>query len=121
MPTSHIVTWLRQPTTIHGIAGLVGTGAAVIAGVLTHNIDVALGAGTILASVVAIAIPDNTTAQGDAARFGTDMMQAVMAKKLETLMPTLAVDALTLIESATSRPPASAAATVPVVAVPKPT
>jgi hypothetical protein len=51
-----VVAWLRQPTSIAGIATLVGTATAVVSG----DITVAHALPTLAAGAVALAIPESS-------------------------------------------------------------
>jgi hypothetical protein len=59
---NQILAWLRQPTTITGIAALLATAATTIAGYLTGDIKAAGAAGALTYGVVHVLMPDNTQA-----------------------------------------------------------
>ena len=92
MTLSSITAWLRQGTTILGIATLIGLAAAVIAKQVTYAeaIPAAVGA------VVAIALPQRTDAQAAAKQAATDAVAAVAAKGTGTSAFTLGADLVTL-------------------------
>lgn len=56
---SSFTSWLRQPTTIAGISGMLGALAAVLQGQMTWH----QATPVLLSAAVAIAVPDNTNSQ----------------------------------------------------------
>lgn len=59
----NIRNFLRQPTTVAGLATLAGTAQSLLLGHLSASTALALAVG----ALVAIVLPDNTAAQADAA------------------------------------------------------
>jgi ABC-type uncharacterized transport system permease subunit len=85
--------WLKSPTTIHGIAALVGTGAGAIAGTLTGHSTIGATTGLIVGGIVAIAMPDNTSEVKPVEQFVNDAVNAAVAGALRQRLPLLLGDA----------------------------
>ncbi len=115
-------SWLHQPTTIAGLAGLVATAAGTIAHILTHDTTLALGAASIAGSAVAIAMPDNSAERTSIERLVSDSVTAVVTKHIASAVPLLATDALAALQAAnslaTTTTAVAVASTTPAVAAP---
>lgn len=109
---SKFKTWLRQPTTIAGVAGLVATAAGSIAHVLTHDSTLALAAASIAGSAVAIAMPDNAAERTSIERLVSDSVTAVVTKHIASAVPLLATDVLAAVQAATSSADTAGAVTI---------
>jgi hypothetical protein len=70
-----IQTWVRQPTTIHGLAVLCGTIVAGAEQYFTGNMSLSAGAGVIAYAGVHLFVDDNT-AGAAAQMLATDTMDA---------------------------------------------
>jgi hypothetical protein len=90
---------LKQPTTILGVAGLVGTTAGTIAHVLTHDMALAVGVATVAGSIVHILMPDNSGAQSSIEKLVTDAVTAGAQKRLAAAMPLLIQDGMAVVAS----------------------
>lgn len=95
---------LKQPSTILGIAGIVGTAAATIAHVLTHDMALAVGVATVAGSIVHVLMPDNSGAQSSVEKLVTDAVTAVATKKLAAAIPLLVSDAMGVVATLTPAP-----------------
>ena len=94
--------WLRQPTTIAGLAGLVATAAGAIAHVVTHDTTLALGVASIAGSAIAIAMPDNSTERTSVERLVSDTVTALVTRHFASKVPLLTADALAAVQAALS-------------------
>ncbi len=92
-----IKAWLAQPSTILGISGIVGTAAAAIAHVLTHDMTATLAAGTIAASMVHVGMPDNSNAPKAIQQLVTDAATAMLQNKLAAMLPVLLSDGMAVV------------------------
>ena len=70
-----ILARLREPTTVTGLSALVGTAAGAMSGAMSWQAAVPLLAG----GVVAIVLPDNTSAQAAIQHVTADMVVAEQA------------------------------------------
>lgn len=66
-------SWLKQPTTVAGLSGIVGTGTAL----LMHQTDLAHALPLIVGSLVAALLPDNTAAKAEAADLTAGIVDAL--------------------------------------------
>jgi len=71
-------SWVKQPTTIAGIAGLSGA----LTGVLSGAMSLPAAAATAVGAIVAMILPDNTTAISQSKTTTTDVLTLA-----ETLAP----------------------------------
>ncbi len=71
-----LVAWLRQPTTIGGVAALVGDAVIAATCVASWRVELPLALG----SIVAMALPDNTAASTLAIRTLRDVLAALASK-----------------------------------------
>ena len=76
-----VLAWLRQPTTIAGIAALVGAAIMVATGAVTWRIELPIAAG----SVIAMAMPDNTQAAGLLVKTLRDVLVAVATRDASSI------------------------------------
>lgn len=98
------VSWLRQPTTIAGLATFVGVAAHTAASALTHQASWSVALGGIVAAAVLVAIPDNTAAAADARREAVDVATAVLNKRLVQMAPQLFADTAALVADVSHQP-----------------
>lgn len=84
--------WLKQPTTINGIALLIAGSAGTIAGMLTHNVEIAAGAGVLAGGLVHVAMPDNSAAAASVSKLVTDIVRAELQHRLSASAPQLIAD-----------------------------
>ena len=96
---------LRQPTTVLGIAGLVGMAAHGLAQYLTGDPSYTLTAGGIAAAAVAIVLNDNTAAASDASILAIDAVRATANHTLENTIPKLMEDTLQFLRDIAPRRP----------------
>lgn len=71
-----LLSWLRQPTTILGLAGIAGTGTSLALGQLT----VATAAPLIVGSLVGLVLPDNTSAKNQAMAIAAQAVTAAATR-----------------------------------------
>ncbi len=104
-----ILAWLRQPTTIAGIAALVGDAIVVATGAVTWRLELPIAAG----SVIAMAMPDNTAAAGLLVKMLRDVLAAIATRDAASIMAAVtdAEALLTAIEGAHAPPLPSEPAT----------
>ncbi len=81
-----IAGWLRQPTTIAGIATLVGDAVVVATGAVTWRLELPIAAG----SLIAILLPDNSEAAGLLVRTMRDVLAAIATRDGTTIMAAVA-------------------------------
>lgn len=112
----------KQPSTILGIAGLIGTTAGTIAHILTRDMALSVGVATIAGSIVHIVMPDNSGAQSSIEKLVTDAVTAGAQKRLAAAMPLLIQDGLAVVNAFATAPvtitTTTTAAPAPVVAQP---
>lgn len=89
----------KQPSTILGIAGLIGTTAGTIAHVLTRDMALSVGVATIAGSIVHIIMPDNSGAQSSVEKLVSDAVTAAAQKKLSDALPLLIQDGLAVVNA----------------------
>ena len=65
--------WLRQPTTVAGIAALCGT----MVGLLTGQIGASEAAPLLTGAIVSIVLPDNTVAKQEAEVAAKDVVAGI--------------------------------------------
>ena len=93
-----LLAWLRQPTTIAGLAALVGDAVIVATAAASWRIELPLALG----SLVAMLIPDNTSASALAIRTLRDVLAAVASKDPAAIEAAIA-DAEALVSSVTAK------------------
>ena len=81
-----IASWLRQPTTIAGIAALVGDAVVVATGAVTWRLELPIAAG----SLIAILLPDNSEAAGLLVKTMRDVLAAIATRDATTIMTAVA-------------------------------
>ncbi len=77
-----IMGWLRQPTTIAGVAALVGDAVMVATGAVTWRVELPIAAG----SLIAILLPDNSEAAGLLIKTMRDVLAAIATRDGTTIM-----------------------------------
>jgi hypothetical protein len=83
---ARLMTWLRQPTTISGLAALSGDLLSVALGATTWRIELPLAVG----SFVAIALPDNSAAIALAARTIREGLEAAATRNPQAIADAIA-------------------------------
>jgi len=77
-------SWFKQPTTVAGISGLVGT----LAGLATGGVSLSSAAPLAVSALVAMVLPDNTAAAKAAQATAADALSVVSAlTKKPTAVP----------------------------------
>ena len=71
-----ILNWLRQPTTVAGLAALIGDAVVVATGAAGWRIELPIAAG----SVIAMVLPDNSTAAGLLVKTLRDLLAAIATR-----------------------------------------
>lgn len=64
-----LLVWAQQPTSVAGLAALLGTFSAV----MTHQLSWAQAFPVLAGALASIAMPDNTRAKGDAEALARDI------------------------------------------------
>ncbi|MEO9191108.1 MAG: hypothetical protein ABI224_14090 [Acetobacteraceae bacterium] len=90
---SRIQRWLRQPTTIHGIAVFVATGAGIGAYYATGNRMVAAGLAGSAFSVIATLMNDTSADKSRIETLVGDAITAIATQRLGPMLPELVADA----------------------------
>jgi hypothetical protein len=104
---SKLTDWLKQPSTITGIAAFVGTAAGLIAHYLTHDATLSVTVGGLVYGAVHVVVPDNTAAASSAEKLVTDAVNAIVQKKVAAMVPQLAADAFALFNAVSGTPAAA--------------
>ncbi len=78
---AEILAWLKQPTTIAGIAALVGDAVVVATGGVSWRVELPIAAG----SLIAMALPDNTAAPGLLVKTLRDILAAIATRDPVTI------------------------------------
>ena len=68
--------WIRQPTTVAGIAALLGTAMAVVLG----QMSIAAAVPLLTGAAVSMVLPDNSAARQQAAAVAQEIVAQVTAK-----------------------------------------
>ncbi len=100
MTRARIIAWLQQPTTIAGLAALVGDAVVVATGAATWRFELPLALG----SLVAVLMPDNTTASTLVIKTLRDVLAALASKDAATISVAVA-DAQALLSAITTAAP----------------
>lgn len=97
--------WLKQPTTIHGIAGIAALAAGGAVYFVTRDAAMASMAGGSAGSAVCMALNDNSADKSSIEKLVTDGINAVVAKHVSEMLPTLGDDMRhVLVPSLTGQP-----------------
>lgn len=86
MNIASILAWLRQPTSVLGISGLVSTAAAVASGQLSPSQAVV----PVIGSLTLILVPDNAVARRDIEKLVRDAAAAAQAPSAPTVAAVVA-------------------------------
>ena len=86
--------YLKQPTTILGIAGFVGAVSTAVAHYLTGDVNASALLGVVIASAVHVVMPDNSGAPSSVEKLVTDAVTAAAQKRLAAAMPLLVSDGM---------------------------
>ena len=73
---STVVAWLRQPTSIAGLAGIAGT----LTGVASHALTWELAAPLLVGGAIALLIPESPKARADGEHLAVDALAAVASR-----------------------------------------
>lgn len=114
MAPSNVRAWLRQTSSIHGIAALAGTGAAATAHFVAHVsiAESATIAGTV-AGIVCLLMGDNTGNSSSVERLVFDAATGAAERRLNQMIPTIAADIRDVLVTGLTQ------TAVPVVQVPR--
>lgn len=96
----NLSAWLKQPSTITGLAAFAGAAATAVAGILTHSTDLAAGIGAIAFAAVHVALPDNTTEAASVQKLVSDAVHAAVEKRLAASLPQLVSDVSAVVAAA---------------------
>ena len=78
--------WLRQPTTIHGLGGLLATLGVLLPGYVEGAVTPWAVLGGIVFSAVLIVLPDNTAAAKDVQTLTVDVLRGALAHAVNVQM-----------------------------------
>lgn len=109
MTVAGMTAWLRQPTTIIGLGTAAATIAHSVSAALAHQMSWPIALGGMAFAVVAMVIPDNTTAQADARKAAVDVATALLSKRLAEMAPVLFADASAVARDVSGAPAAGGA------------
>jgi len=90
---------LVQPTTVMGIATAVGSIAMIVAHVLTHDTTITMAAGGAAGSLMAIFLPDNSTAKSSVEKLVSDAVSAAVQKRIMSALPMLIADGMSVVSA----------------------
>ena len=90
---------LVQPTTVMGIATAIGSIAMIVAHVLTHDTTIAMAAGGAAGSLMAIFLPDNSTAKSSVEKLVSDAVSAAVQKRIMSALPALIADGMSVVSA----------------------
>lgn len=107
--------WIRQPTTVNGLAALIGLVSSLVAGILTHLLShdpetvsyMAGAAGLFAGGVVNLVLPDNSAAQSTAEKIVSDAVAAAASRHLVQVLPSLVADGMAVVAAIGAKPPAA--------------
>lgn len=99
-----VESWLRQPSTIHGLGVLAAAAGAALAHVTTGNptVDAAVAAGAYV--LVHLGVNDNSATAQALDKLATDIATAAMQKKLAAAMPELFGDGVAVASALATQP-----------------
>ncbi len=110
----NIRDWLRQPTTIHGIALLAATAAGVGMWFYSHSAGDAVAIGSGLAGVIMVALPDNSGDKSSVSRMIEDTVKMLATKQYVQMAPVIMADLQAMLTPAhTATTTVSATTTAP--------
>jgi hypothetical protein len=106
-----IKAWLRQPTTIHGLAVILGGGAAAVAHLVGGNSVVDGISAVALYAATNVVVSDNSADIRPVEKLIEDAVTAVVTRRIAQELPQLAADVeaalASLAAKPTARPPAA--------------
>lgn len=106
--------WIKQPTTIHGIAALVTSVVGATAQVLTHEASISAPVALAVGGLVALLLPDSTAEVKPVEQFVTDTVNAAVAGAVRQRLPILLSDASAILAPLITQPaPAAPVAPAP--------
>ncbi len=105
MTKEGIFNWLKQPTTVAGISGLIGTISALITHMIAHDGAWTLSAAGVAGSITAILLPDNSALKSSVEKLAGDAIQAVVRKEIAAALPVLAMDTIRVANAAAAPQP----------------
>jgi len=105
--------WLKQPSTITGLAGFAATAVGLIAHYATHDTTLTVTLGLLVGAAVHVALPDNSAAPSAAGKLATDALQAILTKKIAAAAPLLIADAIATMQAMAAQPAIVPQATIP--------
>ena len=83
---SSILGWLRQPTTVAGLAALAGDAVVVATGAAGWRVELPIAAG----SLIAMVLPDNSLASGLLVKTMRDVLTAIATRDQAAIMAAVA-------------------------------
>lgn len=101
----NVKAYLKQPTTIHGIAYLAATVAAVGTYFLTKSVPEAATVFGGIIGVVNVGMPDNSALPTDVEKLVVDALTAAAQKKFADAIPTVMADAKVIVTDAIAKTP----------------
>ena len=95
---------LRQPTTIHGLAVILGGGAAAAAHLLAGNTVVDGIAAVVLYAATNVIVSDNSADIRPVEKLVEDAMTAIVTRRVAEALPLLAADVEAALASLAAKP-----------------
>lgn len=110
--------WIKQPTTINGLAAAATAVVGATAQALTHNASLSAPIALAAGGLVAVLLPDNSAEVKPVETFVTDTFNAAVAGALRQRLPLLLGDMSDILAPLIVQP--AAPATPPVAPAPAP-
>lgn len=104
-----LAAWMKQPTTVTGIAGFMATLAYAAAHLVSHDMPVATVLAGVAASLTAMILPDNSAAKTSIEQLVQDSVTAAANQHLAAALPALVQDAVAVVRSVSAVPATSPA------------
>jgi hypothetical protein len=105
-----IKAWLRQPTTIHGLAVVLGGVAAAVAHLFAANAVVDGISAVVLYAATNVIVSDNSADIVSVEKLVEDAVTAILTRRLAEKLPVLAADAEAALAATATKPGAPAPA-----------
>lgn len=115
-----LLAYLQQPSTIKGIAAIVGVIAGAVAQAIGHSTSTSAATAAAVYGIIHVILPDNTAAQTSIEKLAMDTITAVVNKRLQANLPLLMADAVSVVQAVEATPAPVPVAVVQKTATPMP-
>lgn len=105
---ANFTNWLRQPSTVVGIAAAIATVAHTLAAAITHQMSWPVALGGAVFALAAMGLPDNSAAQRSARQLTEDLVTAAVRHRLAQAAPELLGDGASLVQAIAAAAPKAA-------------